>query len=97
MQIPTPAPGELERWLIPAAAVLYIVALVKKVFWPKPPAEGQYVTNAEHHRDQGALSDKIDARFLMLSEKIEALGTSIHTRLNQLEAGLARVDERTKK
>ena len=42
-------------------------------------------------------SDKIDARFLTLTEKIETVGASIHTRLNQLEAGLARVDERTKK
>jgi chromosome segregation ATPase len=54
-----------------------------------------------------ALRDKIDARFLGLAEKIEQLKSdllaagerrsdSLHQRINRLESGLARVDERTK-
>ena len=95
-QIPSPTTGEIERWLIPAAALLSVAALWKKVF---PPRRGEdaFATKAELNQEISTVRDKIDARFLTLSEKIEALGTSIHTRLNQLEAGLARVDERTKK
>jgi hypothetical protein len=59
-------------------------------------------------RDLNGLRDKIDARFLNLGEKIDEMKTelliagerrdvSIHRRINELEAGLARVDERTMK
>jgi hypothetical protein len=89
-QLPIPPPGAIENWLLPAAAVLYIASLAKKVFWSKPPARSEFITRAEFHAGLSSISDKI-------GEKIETLGTSIHTRLNQLEAGLARVDERTKK
>jgi hypothetical protein len=58
--------------------------------------------------DLDGLRDKIDARFLSLGEKIEEMkselltagerrGSSLHRRINELEAGLARVDERTKR
>ena len=43
------------------------------------------------------VNDRMIFQVLTLGEKIETVGTSIHTRLNQLESGLARVDERTKK
>jgi hypothetical protein len=95
MQLPSPPPGEIEHWLLPAAAVLSIAALVKKVF-PRRRTDNEFVTKAELHHELNTVRDKIDARFLTLTEKIESLGTSIHTRLNQLDSGLARVDERTK-
>jgi hypothetical protein len=58
-------------------------------------------------RDLNGLRDKIDARFLNLGEKMEDMktelliagerrGSSLHRRINELTAGLARVDERTK-
>jgi hypothetical protein len=58
-------------------------------------------------RDLNGLRDKIDARFLNLGEKMEEMkmelliagerrGGSLHRRINELESGLARVDERTK-
>jgi hypothetical protein len=96
LQLPTPAPGTIENWLIPAAALLSIAALVKKVF-PRRRSDDDFVTKAELHHELNTVRDKIDARFLNLTEKIETLGASIHTRLNQLDSGLARVDERTKK
>ena len=95
-QIPVPQPGEIEKLLIPAVALLSIAALVKKLFPPKR-SDSDFVTKTELANELSTVRDKIDARFLSLSEKIETLGTSIHNRLNQMEAGLARVDERTKK
>ena len=97
LQIPTPPAGAIENWLIPAAAIGSIFLLFKKVFQRKPdPPNPELVTRAELHRDLDGVRDRIDARSLALGEKIEALGTSIHTRLNQLESAVARVDERTK-
>ena len=95
-QLPSPAAGEIEHWIIPAAAILSIFAMWKKVFPPRRSDEA-FATKAELNHEIATVRDKIDARFLTLGEKIETVGTSIHTRLNQLESGLARVDERTKK
>jgi hypothetical protein len=58
-------------------------------------------------RELNGLREKIDARFLCLGEKIEEMkselltagerrGSSLHRRINELETGLARVDERTR-
>ena len=58
-------------------------------------------------REMNGLREKIDARFLNLGEKMEEMksellsagerrGSSLHRRISELEAGLARVDERTK-
>jgi hypothetical protein len=105
-QIPTPAPGSIEAWLIPAAAVLSLVALGRKVFSRKPngrggpeqesPAPPAFASRPELDRELNAVRDKIDARFFTLGEKIETLGNSINERLAKLEATVARLDERTK-
>ena len=94
-QIPTPPPGSIEAWLIPAAAVLSLVALAKKLL-PARRSDESFATKAELNHELGAVRDKIDARFLTLTEKIDHLGTSINDRLAKLEAAVARVDERTK-
>src|SRR6266704_4195713 len=94
-QIPIPAPGQLENWLLPAVAVLSIAALIKKVF-PRKRSDDEFVSKTELHHELNTIRDKIDARFLALSEKIETLGTTIHERLTRLESALARVAERTK-
>lgn len=106
-QLPTHAPGSIEAWLIPAAAVLSLVALGKKVFGRKATnggggsaesgASSPFATKSELNHELTAVRDKIDARFLNLTEKIELLGNSINDRLAKLEAAVARVDERTKK
>jgi len=96
MQLPSLQVGQLENWLIPAVAVLSIVALVKKVFPPKR-TDKEFVTRSELHEALSSMRDTIDARFLALSEKIEHLTISLHDRLNKIEAALARVDERTKR
>ena len=108
LQIPSPPAGAIENWLLPAAAVGSMLLLYKKLFMRKPPGEAEFVTKAEFRAELNGLREKIDARFLNLGEKIEEMkgellsagerrGSSIHRRINELEAGLARVDERTKK
>jgi hypothetical protein len=101
-QIPLPAPGAIETFLLSAAAVGSMVLLGKKLL-PRKPAGADLVTRAELHRELTAVHDKLDARFLALSEKIDHLGetiqnrlTQVEVRLSQVEAGLARLDERTK-
>jgi hypothetical protein len=106
-QIPAPPAGALENWLVAAAGVASMFVLFKKVLGRKPPVESEFVSRAEFRNELNGLRDKIDARFLNLGEKMEAIkdellaagerrGNSIHRRLNELESGLARVDERTK-
>src|SRR6266446_3817342 len=96
LQLPAPAPGAIENWLLPAVAVLSIAALIKKVF-PRKRADDEFVTKTELHHELNTVRDKIDARFLTLAEKIETLGMGIHEKLTALESALARVDERTRK
>ena len=95
-QLPNVQPGQLENWLLPAVAVLSIAALIKKVF-PRKRSDDEFVSKTELHHELSTVRDKIDARFLTLSEKIEHLGTGIHGKLTALESAVARVDERTKK
>ena len=94
-QIPTPAPGEIEKLLIPAVAILSIAALVKKIF-PTKRSDSDFVTKAELANELSSVRDKIDARFLTLSEKLDHLGSSLHERLTELQSNVARLDERTK-
>lgn len=114
-QIPTAPPGSVESWLVAAAAVASLILLGKKLFVRKPPLEVEFVSKAEFRtfretveRDLNGLRDRIDARFLTLTEKIDEMKSellsagqrgagSIHRRISDLEAGLARVDERTSK
>jgi hypothetical protein len=94
-QIPTPATGEIEHWLIPAAAVLSVMALWKKVFPPRRN-DDSFATKAELNHELAAIRDKIDAHFLSLTQKFESVGTTIHDRLAKLESAVARLDERTR-
>ena len=104
-QIPVAPSGAIETWLICAAAVASMTVLFKKLFIRKPPGHADLVTQTDLFREVTSLRDKIDARFFLLSEKIDEMkadvltagerrGDSIHRRLNTLEANLARVDER---
>jgi hypothetical protein len=105
-QIATPPSGAIENWLLSAAAIASMALLVKKLFFHRP-GTAEFVTHTDLHREMTSVRDKIDARFFLLSEKIDELradlitagerrADSIHKRLNQLEVNLARVDERTK-
>jgi hypothetical protein len=101
-QISLPAPGSIETFLLSAAAVGSMVLLGKKLL-PAKRTAADLITRAELHHELTAIHDKIDARFLALSEKIDHLGetiqgrlTQVELRLSQVESGLARLDERTR-
>jgi hypothetical protein len=114
-QLPTLPSGAIENWLLSATAVMAIAVLARRVLARRAPEDEEFVTKAEFRlfresaeRELNGLRDKIDARFLTLGERIEAMKSellaagerrdgSLHHRLNDLEAGLARVDERTRK
>jgi hypothetical protein len=91
-QLPTPAPGDIEKFLITATAILSMTAVGKKFFSPKLN-QSDLVTKAELN----SLGDKLDARLVALADKVDQLSKSIHERLTELQSNLARVDERTKK
>ena len=107
-QIPAPASGSIENWLLSAAAIASMAVLARKLFGRKPRSDAEFVTRTEFHQEGTALRDKIDARFLTVVEKIDEAKTdlltaaerrseSIHRRLTDLESGIARLDERSKK
>ncbi len=112
-QIPTLPNGAIENWLLCAFAVVSMAAMARKLFTRKTPSESEFLSKADFRifqqnvrQECDSLRDRLDARFLSLSEKMEQMkgellsaaerrDSSLHHRINQLEAGLARVDERT--
>ncbi|RPJ19251.1 MAG: hypothetical protein EHM35_20885 [Planctomycetaceae bacterium] len=111
-QLPQLAPGELERWLASASVVGGLALLWLKLKGRTGPGEyvtrpewREFRTSVE--RDLTALRDRVDSRHLGVLESIEKLQASLHSenerrdaalhrRLADMEAGLARLDERTK-
>jgi hypothetical protein len=68
--MPVLAAGELERFLVAAAAALSLAALVKKVFVRKLPIEAEFVNQSEFgafrhavKMDMESLRDRLDSRF----------------------------------
>src|SRR3954452_3333506 len=95
-QLPTPAPGDIEKFLITATAVLSMTAVAKK-FFPGKRNDSDLATKAELQSELTIMRDKIDALFIALAEKVDQLGKSVHDRLTELQSNLARLDARTKK
>ena len=93
LQIPTPPAGAIENLLVTLAAVASMVVLGRKLLPRKPQGLPPHAEIAILADKVGSLDAKVDA----LANKLDRLGDSIHHHLNQLEAGLARVDERTRK
>ena len=71
------------------AAIAGTVAIAKKLLPRREASRPDYITRSEFHQAMDALRDKIDARFLTLSEKIDNLGTSIHARLPRRNSNCA--------
>jgi hypothetical protein len=99
-QLPAPPSlsGEGTAVGLFAAALL----LAKKLFAPGP-AKPELISRAEFYAEMVALKDQMHSDHLVLLEKLdqnhrELLATLDRQviRLNALEAGLARVDERTR-
>src|SRR5205807_969241 len=55
-QIPAPASGSIENWLLSAAAIASMAVLAKKLFLRKP-AETEFVTKTEFHQEVSTLRD----------------------------------------
>ena len=92
-----------EGWAAIIGAIGSAFLLVKKLLSPKP-AKPEHVSRAEFwaemlasrerfHTSQLAIREKLDANHRELLAALERLAT----RINALESGLARVDERTRK
>jgi len=102
-QIPSPRAISGEGWAAIIGAIGSAFLLVKKLLSPKP-AKPEHVSRAEFcaemlaarerfHTNHLAMLEKLDANHRELLAALERLAT----RISALEAGLARVDERTRK
>ena|SRR5438045_3410396 len=88
---------------IATAAIAGAVAITKKLLPNKAAPKPEYITRAEFHQGLDAMRDRIAASYLAIGDKLDinhrevlsALDRQV-TRINNLEAGLARVDERTR-
>jgi hypothetical protein len=92
-----------EGWAAIAGAVGSALLLAKKLLSPKS-GKPEHISRAEFyaqmlaimdgiHADHFALLEKLDANHRELVAALERLGT----RVSAVEAGLARIDERTRK
>jgi hypothetical protein len=86
------------------ALVTGAAAVAKKYIGRKDPAKPEYITRAEFHREMTATRDRIGASYLAMADKLDANHKELLvavdrqvTRINDLETGLARVDERTRR
>ena len=102
-QIPSPRAISGEGWAAIIGAIGSAFLLVKKLLSPKPP-KPEHVSRAEFcaetlatrerfHTNHLAMLEKLDANHRELLAAVERLAT----RISALQAGLARVDERTRK
>ena len=92
-----------EGWATVAGVIGSVLLLARKFLTPKA-AKPEPLSRAEFYAELAALKDHIHAGHLAILEKLDAnqrelLATleRLATRVNALEAGLARVDERTRK
>jgi hypothetical protein len=98
MNIPTPSAEYLDHVLAAGSAFISIIALFRRAALKQLTArDSHFATKSELHESGETHRNHFDSRLLSLTEKIDHLGTGLHARLNQLESGLARVDERTKR
>jgi hypothetical protein len=106
-QLPTPPAGAIENALITSAAIGSIILIAKKLLPRKRKEDESPPNRLEFHllRERvDALSGKLDShsghmeqRFEKITSRLDEISEAIHQRLGSMEAGLARVDERTRR
>jgi hypothetical protein len=91
-----------EGWAAIAGAIGSAFLLAKKLVSPKP-AKPDLVSRADFYAEMLATRERINATHLAILEKLDANHRELPAalerqaaRINALESGLARVDERTK-
>ena len=93
-----------EGWAAIAGAIGSAFLLGKKLLSPKHTNKPDLVSPAEFYAEMMATRERINATHLAILEKLDANHRELlaglerqATRVNALEAGLARLDERTRK
>ena len=105
LQSPIPSPRAIsgEGWAAIAGAIGSALLLVKKLVSPKP-GKPEPVGRADFYAEMLATRERLHANHLAVLEKLDANHRELlaaldrqATRINALESGLARVDERMRK
>ena len=103
-QIGSPRTMSGEAWAAIAGAIGSAFVLAKKLLSPKPAHKPELITRADFYAEMLATRERINATHLAILGKLDDnhrdLLTAIEqqaTRINALEAGFARLDERTSK
>ena len=93
-----------EGWAAIAGAIGSAFLLAKKLLNPKPAHKPELVTRADFYAEMLATRERINATHLAILDKLDANHRELlaaldrqATRINTLETGLARVDERTRR
>jgi hypothetical protein len=101
-QIPSPRSVSSEGWPTAVGIMGSALLVAKRLFAAKPP-KPEPMNRADFYAELVVLKDHIHAGHLAILEKLDAnqreLLTALDrqvTRINALESGLARVDERTR-
>jgi hypothetical protein len=102
-QIPSPRAISSEGWAAIAGAIGSAFLLVKKLASPKP-SKPEPVNRSDFYAEMLATRERLHANHLAILEKLDVNHRDLlaavdrqATRINALEAGLARADERTRK
>ena len=103
-QITSPRSMSGEGWAAVAGAVGSAFLLLKKLLGPKSGGKPEPVSRADFYAEMMATRERLHANHLAILEKLDANHRELlaaldrqATRINALESGLARVDERTRK
>ena len=103
-QIPSPRTISGEGWAAIAGAIGSAFLLAKKLLGPRTASKPELVSRADFYAEMLATRERLHANHLAILEKLDANHRELlaalerqATRVNALESGIARVDERTRK
>ena len=103
-QIPSARSISGEGWAAIIGAVGSAFLLAKKLLSPKPAHKPELVTRSDFYAEMLATREQINATHLAILDELAANHRELLAalerqvvRINSLEVGLARVDERTRK
>jgi hypothetical protein len=92
-----------EGWVAITGIIGSALLLAKKLVSPKP-GKPELISRADFYAEMLATRERLHANHLAILEKLDANHRELlaaldrqATRINALESGLARVDERTRK